>query len=171
MVTPQPIAETGTRVVIAGDYALTLQAEPSGGRSRVNIYDISNPISPARSGSFYVPQRAFDITATDSEEDSLKVDGRVHTRLAAIVTVAPLHQEQWANVWFVNFDEVSAPEIVGVTSIFLPLDVPSTPLSVRLHRGRAYIGNVPFQGVNVVDVAQSIKLFNEALAKGKNPCS
>jgi RHS repeat-associated protein len=168
VVTPQPIPEVGTRIVVAGSYALAMQADQSA-RSRINIYDIDNPIAPTLKGSVYVPQRAFDLAATASEDDSIKVNGRVHTRLAAVVTYSPLHVEQWANVWFVNFDEPSAPEIVGVSSIFLPLDVPSTPLAVRLHQGRAYIGNVPYQGVNVVDVAQSIKLFGDALAAGKNP--
>src|SRR5205823_2757915 len=100
---------------------------------------------------------------------AIKVDGRVYTRLAAVVTYSPLLPDQWANVWFIDLDEASAPQIVGVTSLYLPAEVPSTPLCVRLHKGRAYIGNIPYQGINVVDVAQSIKLFNEALAHGKNP--
>jgi RHS repeat-associated protein len=170
VLTETPIPETSTRIKVVGQYAYTIKPLTSNNLvSRLTVYDVADPQKPVVRGTLNIPQRAFDLSVTESEEDAFNVEGRVHTRIAAVVTAAPQFPEQHANVWFVNLDDVTAPELVGVTSLYLPLGLPSNPLSVEIHKGRAYIGSTPYRGVSVVDMARSVKLWVQGQRAGKNP--
>ncbi|HJQ33118.1 MAG TPA: Ig-like domain-containing protein [Pyrinomonadaceae bacterium] len=170
VLTETPVPETSTRIKVVGNYAYTIKPVTSNNLvSRLTVYDISDPQKPVVRGTLNIPQRAFDLSVTEAEEDAFKVEGRVHSRVAAVVTAAPQFPEQHANVWFVNLDDVTAPELVGVTSLYLPLSMPSNPLAVEIHKGRAYVGSTPYRGVSVVDMAKSVELWLKGLRAGKNP--
>ncbi|HEV2762789.1 MAG TPA: Ig-like domain-containing protein, partial [Pyrinomonadaceae bacterium] len=170
VLTEQPLADTSTRITVVGNYAYTVRPYSTNNLvSKLTVYDISEPQRPVVRGSLIVPQWAFDLSVTESERDAFTVDGRVYTRVAAVAAAQPRHPEQHANVWFIGLDDPAAPELIGVTSLYLPQALPSNPLSVRLHGGRAYVGSAPYRGISVVDVAKSVRLFNEAKRKGLNP--
>ncbi|HEY0386096.1 MAG TPA: Ig-like domain-containing protein, partial [Pyrinomonadaceae bacterium] len=160
VINDNPITDDGNRVVVAGDYACTLTPGPA--VSRVNLYDISNPQTPTSKGFINVPQRAFAIAMIDSDDQAIKLGGTIYTRLVGVTTYNPLQMDQPANFWLISFDKPEAPQIVGVTSLFIPEDYPSSPLSLRLLNGRAYIGNTPFQGVMVVDLHACVASFLSA---------
>jgi RHS repeat-associated protein len=170
VLTEKPLPETSTRIKVVGNYAYTIKPVTANNLlSRLTVYDISDPQKPVVRGTVNIPQRAFDLSITESEEDAFKVEGRVHTRIAAVVTSSPQFPDQHANVWFVNLDDVGTPEIVGVTSLYLPVAVPSNPLSVEIHKGRAYVGSAPYRGVCVVDIAKSVELWIKGIRAGKTP--
>ena len=170
VLTEKPLPETSIRIKVVGNYAYTIKPVTANNLlSRLTVYDVSDPQKPVVRGTVNIPQRAFDLSVTESEEDAFKVDGRVHTRMAAVVTAAPQFPDQHANVWFINLDDVSTPEVVGVTSLYLPIAIPSNPLSVEIHKGRAYVGSAPYRGVSVVDIAKSVELWIKGVRAGKNP--
>jgi RHS repeat-associated protein len=170
VLTQAPIPETSSRIRVVGQYAYTVKPFTSNNLvSRLTVYDVADPQAPVVRGTLNVPQRAFDLDVSESEEDAFNVNGRVFTRIAAVITSSPMFPEQSANVWFISLDDVTAPEIIGVTSLYLPLALPSNPLSVRLHKGRAYVGSSPYRGISVVDVAKSARLFAAGLRAGQNP--
>jgi RHS repeat-associated protein len=160
VINDQPVSEDSFRIAIAGQYAYALS--PGAARSRINMYDLSNPQAPTLAGFMNIPQRAFAIAVTDSDDEAIKLGGTIYTRLAAVTTYDPLHEEQPANMWLISFDKPEAPVIIGVSSLFLPEDLPSSPLSIRILGGRAYIGNTPYQGVMVVDLYKCVQYFLQA---------
>ncbi|MGH9759587.1 MAG: hypothetical protein ACREAC_01965, partial [Blastocatellia bacterium] len=61
-----------------------------------------------------------------------------------------------SNLWIVDLDDVHNPFVVGVVSLYFGQDLPTIPISVRAHEGRAYVGNAPYRGVIVVDLQKAI---------------
>jgi RHS repeat-associated protein len=151
-----PVADSGFRIVVIGSYAITL-VQANSASSTLTVYDITNPQSPERKGNITIPQRALDVAV--SEAVSFNAGGKIFTRIAAVTTNNLLHPEQQANLWFINLDEVDRPEIVGVTSLYVVEQLPTTPLSVFIQEGRAYVGNAPYRGVIEVDIQKAINLF------------
>ncbi|HEU4391394.1 MAG TPA: Ig-like domain-containing protein, partial [Blastocatellia bacterium] len=157
VLTDTPVSEQGFRIVITGSYAITLAQNPPGVGSKISIYDISDPTSPGTVGSLTLPQRATDLAV--SEEVTYKGSGRVFTRIVTVLTSNAISPEQPANLWVINLDEPERPELVGVTSLYVPLQLATTPLSVCIHGDRAFVGSSPYRGVIAVDLAKSIELF------------
>lgn len=160
LLTPDPVADPGDHLAVAGDYAATTYQELSG-RFKFTVYDISEPHSPKPQGTLSFPQRAWGLAMAEDEE--ISVDGRVYSRIAVITTSnpSPALLSQHANLWVVDLSEPTRPELVGVTSLYLPLEEPALPYSVRIFGGRAYVGNFTARGVMAVELTECIRLFKD----------
>lgn len=162
VLTPAPVLDKGTRIAVGLDYACTIQRNAANSYS-LNVYDITDLQSPVKRSSVQLDQRPIDVAVSDETEYNVKSTvadhSREFTRIAVVTGYEPLLPNMPADLWIYNLDNLDSPELVGVASLYLPRDIPTAPLSVRIHNGRAYIGNAPYRGVIVVDIAQAVKQY------------
>lgn len=156
VLTPDPVADPGDRIAVAGNYAVTTHQELQG-RFALSVYDISTPHRPAKTGELRLPQWAWSVAVADGQ--AIVANGVVYSRVAVVTTSAPSDLKQYANLWVISLDDPTQPKLVGITSLYLPLAAPALPHVVRIFDGRAYVGNMAARGVMAVDLAQSITLM------------
>jgi RHS repeat-associated protein len=156
LLTPDAQPEAGDRLATAGQFVYTVAADEQG-RSHLKAFDVSEPQAPRLQSTLPLPQRSWAVAA--SEDEGIAINGKVYNRIVVVGTTSTRFLEQYANLWVISYDEPSAPQIIGVTSIYLPQISPSVPLSVRILNQRAYVGNVAYNGTLVVDLPKAISLF------------
>jgi RHS repeat-associated protein len=159
VLTDTPVADAGLRIAVAGQYAATIGTN-SINNSLLKLYDVSNPTQPTLAGQASIPFRALALTMVEVEDggDTFKVPGTrtEYTRLAFVTAVGLPDAERANNLWIFNVQDPKNIQIVGVVSLSFPARVPAVPVSVTVQRKRAYIGNVSFQGVMVVDIEKAL---------------
>ncbi len=164
--TQNPAGEPGSKVVLDGPYAFTVEGYKPGQApsvyesSMLRTYDVSDPRKPVElGGGFQVPQRATDLAVSSQTRYTLP-EGAVN-RVGVVTSYFYWVAERPANLWILNLDNPQNPAIIGVVSLYLPIEMVTAPFCVKIHDGRAYIGNAPYRGVIVVDIQKAIELFRD----------
>ncbi|MBV8859487.1 MAG: Ig-like domain-containing protein [Acidobacteria bacterium] len=163
VLTDAPVADLGLRIAVAGQYAATVSVANNANNvnnSWLKLYDISNPTQPVLAGQGFIPFRAINVAMVEVDEggDTFKVPGTdtEYTRLAFVTGSGLPDGERPNNLWIFNVQDPKNIQLVGVASLSIPARVTAVPVSVTVHRKRAYVANVSSQGVMVVDIEKAL---------------
>ncbi len=166
--TEMPVGQPGVKVSLDGHYAFTVEGYKPGTApnayesSILTAFDVSDPTQPTQIGSgFQIPQRGIDMAVSSKSVYTLTPEKTVR-RIGVVTAYYYWIPERPANLWILNLDDPANPVIIGVVSLYFPKDLPTSPFCVKLHEGRAYIGNAPYRGVIVVDIQKAIDVFRQA---------
>ncbi|RPJ57054.1 MAG: hypothetical protein EHM23_21755, partial [Acidobacteria bacterium] len=146
----------GLRIAVDGRYSFVLELATVFS-SKLVTYDAVDPRTPKFLSEFTVPQMAIDLAV--SSETKYWVDTGFVRRIGVITGFYPFSQDRAANVWIVALDDPVAPFLIGVSSLYFPEGLTAVPLAVKIHDGRAYVGNAPYRGLFVVDIQKAISLW------------
>lgn len=162
-----PVKDSGVRIAAAGQYVATISPNTTDNNSTLSIYDMSDPAHPSGPVKVFVPLRAVALAMVEIDEGEApfhvgspeKVD---YTRLAFVTTASVPVNNRPNNLWIYDLSKLPEAKIVGVVSLSIPSSITAVPVSIAIHNKRAYVGNVSYNGVNVIDIEKALAEWAEA---------
>ncbi|MFB3903053.1 MAG: Ig-like domain-containing protein, partial [Acidobacteriota bacterium] len=159
----------GLRVAVDGRYAFVLQLVGPFS-SELLAYDAVDPHNPVLVGKAQLPQYTTDLAV--SSQTQYLVGETLVSRIGLVTAFYPLSPDRAANLWIFNLDNpegVSGSSPIGVVSLYFPQDLSTVPLTVAVHKGRAYVGSAPYRGMQVIDIQEAIRLYEGSTASAESP--
>src|SRR5262249_4472458 len=121
VLTQTPVLDRGFRIAAGLDYACTIQRDAANSYF-LNVYDITDLQTPSKKSSVRLEQRPIDVAVGDDHDYNFPT--KQFTRIAVVTGYEPLLPNMPVNLWIYSLDNLAAPELVGIASLYLPRDIP-----------------------------------------------